>query len=204
MRVREVSLVAFLVTAFGPSVAIAQSCWGVLPLDYPQPEAYPAEFHAVVEIPAGGTVKYEIDHATGRILVDRFIVAPVAYPANYGFVTGTLEGDGDPLDVLVWTREPVAPGAILRARAVGVLRMVDAGEQDTKILAVPADDVDARYAEVETLDGIGPWERERVTSFFRAYKEIPAGAEIGLRGIGDAAEARASLTAAREACRRSD
>ncbi|HUF89314.1 MAG TPA: inorganic diphosphatase, partial [Gemmatimonadota bacterium] len=134
-------------------------------------------------------------------VVDRFVVSPVAYPANYGFVTGTLEGDGDPLDVLIWTREPVVPGAVVRARAIGILRMTDAGERDTKILAVPATDVDPRYADVGGIDDLGRWERERVVSFFELYKDLPAAGRVELGGIGDAAEALAALSEAHDRCR---
>jgi len=199
---RRAAVVALALTALSPvGRAAAQSCWSAHPLDFPQPADFPSEFHAVIEIPAGGTVKYEIDPDTGVPVVDRFVVSPVAYPANYGFVAGTLEGDGDPLDVLIWTREPVVPGAVVRARAVGLLRMTDAGERDTKILAVPAADVDPRYADVRDIDDLGRWERERVESFFETYKGLPGGGRIELAGIGDAVEANAALVEAHDRCR---
>lgn len=199
---RRAAVLTLVLAALSPAArADAQTCWSAHPLDFPQPAGFPAEFHAVVEIPAGGTVKYEIDPDTGVLVVDRFVVSPVAYPANYGFVTGTLEGDGDPLDVLIWTREPVVPGAVVRARAIGILRMTDAGERDTKILAVPATDVDPRYADVGAIDDLGRWERERVVSFFETYKDLPAAGRVELGGIGDAAEALAALAQAHDRCR---
>lgn len=200
---RRAAVVTLALVALSAAARVeAQTCWSAHPLDFPQPAGFPAEFHAVVEIPAGSTVKYEIDPDTGVPVVDRFVLSPVAYPANYGFVTGSLEGDGDPLDVLIWTREPVVPGAVVRARSIGILRMTDAGERDTKILAVPAGDVDPRYADVGDIDDLGRWERERVVSFFETYKALPDGGRIELGGIGDAAEARAALAEAHDRCRK--
>ena len=106
-----------------------------------QPANAPDEAMLLVEIPAGSFTKYESD-ADGRIHVDRFLSMPMAYPANYGSMPGTLAGDGDPLDALVITRAPLHPGVLIRFRPIGVLRMVDGGEQDEKIVGVPADDVD--------------------------------------------------------------
>lgn len=157
-------------------------------------------FDVVVEIPAGGSVKYEWDACAGRMRVDRFVQMPVAYPANYGFVAGTLGGDGDPLDALVYTREPLAPGTIVAARAIGVLRMTDAGEADEKVIAVPAVGVDPAYDSVRALEDLGPTEALRLERFFRVYKQLPEGAgPVELDGFGDAAEAEGMVQDARRA-----
>jgi len=151
---------------------------------------------AVIEIPAGSDVKYERD-AAGRIFVDRFLPLPVAYPANYGAIPGTLAGDGDELDVLVHTRRPIAPGAFIRVRPIGILRMRDVGEADDKIIAVPAPGVDPAYNHMRSIDDLPEAERTRIAAFFRLYKQAPDGrSPISLSGFGDAAEARAMLQAA--------
>ncbi len=159
-------------------------------LYFPQPDNAPAEVYALVEIPAGSTTKYELDAATGHLLVDRFQSMPVVYPANYGTLTSTLAGDDDPLDVLVYTREPVVPGALIRVRPIGVLRMLDGGEQDDKLVAVPADAVDPAYAEVRDIGDLPEIELQRLQAFFSVYKDLPAGRKrIELRGVGDRAAA---------------
>lgn len=161
-----------------------------------QPADAPAHAMLQVEIPAGSFTKYEIDEA-GRIFVDRFLSMPMAYPANYGSMPGTLAGDGDPLDALVLTRAPLHPGVYIRFRAIGVLRMVDGGEADEKIVGVPADDVDPTYAAIRTVDDLPAIERDRIEAFFRVYKDLPAGGKrVELHGWGDADEAQVLIRAA--------
>ena len=156
-----------------------------------QPAKAPEEVMLLVEIPAGSFTKYESD-AEGHIHVDRFLSMPMAYPANYGSMPGTLGGDGDPLDALVLTRAPLHPGVRIRFRPLGVLRMVDGGEADEKIIGVPADDIDPTYAGIRTIDDLPAMERDRIEAFFRVYKNLPVGSKrIELNGWGDADEARA-------------
>ena len=159
-------------------------------LYFPQPESAPAEVYALVEIPAGSTTKYELDAATGHLLVDRFQSMPVVYPANYGTLPSTLAGDNDPLDVLVYTREPVVPGALILVRPIGILKMLDGGEQDDKLVAVPADAVDPTYAGVRDIGDLAAIELQRLQAFFTVYKQLPAGRkQIELQGVGDRAAA---------------
>ncbi len=161
-----------------------------------QPADVPEAGLLQVEIPAGGFTKYERD-AEGRIVVDRFLSMPMAYPANYGAMPGTHAGDGDPLDALVLTRAPLHPGVYIRFRPIGVLRMRDAGERDEKILGVPVDEVDPTYAGIRALDDLPAMERARIEAFFRVYKDLPRGGDgIELDGWGDADEARAIIQAA--------
>lgn len=96
----------------------------------------PAEFVAVIEIPMGSSVKYELDKTTGLLKLDRILYSAVFYPANYGFIPQTYAEDDDPLDVLVLCQEPVVPLTLVRARAIGLMTMVDSGKKDHKILAV--------------------------------------------------------------------
>jgi inorganic pyrophosphatase len=142
---------------------------------FPQPQTAPAELYAVVEIPTGSIAKYELDDQTGHLILDRFQSMPVAYPGNYGIIPSSLAEDGDPLDVLVYSREPIVPGALLRVRPIGVLIMQHGGEQDDKIIAVPADDVDPTYAEVRDISDLPSIERERLRAFFLTYDQLPAG-----------------------------
>ncbi|MET0329413.1 MAG: inorganic diphosphatase [Luteimonas sp.] len=167
-----------------------------------QPDVAPVEAVLLVEIPAGSSTKYESD-AAGRIFVDRFLSMPMAYPANYGSMPGTLAGDGDPLDALVLTRTPLHPGVRIRFRPLGVLRMVDGGEHDEKIVGVPADAVDPTYAGIRSIDDLPAMERERIEAFFRVYKDLPDGGKrVELRGWGGVDEARALIRATIDAAAR--
>jgi inorganic pyrophosphatase len=105
-------------------------------------ENLPAQFMAIVEIPAGSNVKYELDKETGLLRLDRVLHSAVHYPANYGFIPQTYAEDDDPLDVLVLCQEPVAPLTLVRARAIGLMTMLDAGRRDHKVLAGKAVEVD--------------------------------------------------------------
>ncbi|HYM85166.1 MAG TPA: inorganic diphosphatase [Pseudoxanthomonas sp.] len=160
-----------------------------------QPKNAPEEALLTVEIPAGSFTKYEINEE-GLVFVDRFQSMPVAYPANYGSMPRTLAGDGDPLDALVLTREPLHPGVLIRFRPIGVLRMTDDGEGDEKIIGVPTDKIDPTYAGIRDLGDLPLIERQRIEAFFRVYKDLPAGRNpVKLDGFGDAAEARALIKA---------
>ncbi|WP_454832935.1 inorganic diphosphatase [Pseudoxanthomonas wuyuanensis] len=158
-----------------------------------QPKAAPEQVLLAVEIPAGSFTKYEINDE-GLVFVDRFQSMPVAYPANYGSMPRTLAGDGDPLDALVLTREPLHPGVLVNFRPIGVLRMLDDGEHDEKIIGVPTDKVDPTYADIRDLSDLPQIERDRIEAFFRVYKDLPKGRNpVQLDGFGDAAEAKALI-----------
>jgi inorganic pyrophosphatase len=168
----------------------------VSPFAYPQPEEQ-GEFFTVVEIPAGSFTKYEIDAETGHIIVDRYQSMPVVYPANYGSIPSSLGGDGDPLDALVYTREPIVPGAMIKVRAIGVLNMIDGGEVDDKIVAVPTSDIDPTYDKIQSISDLPDIERERLESFFRVYKQLPAGRKsVELKGFRDAKDAQEEVAQA--------
>jgi len=181
--IRALAALAFAATA---GTAFAQDY--VRPFDHPQPEDT-SEFNTVIEIPAGGITKYEIDADTGHVIVDRYMSMPVAYPTNYGSIASSLGGDGDPLDALVYTREPVVPGAVIRVRAIGILKMIDGGEVDDKIIAVPASSVDPTYDGIKSMDDLPAIERQRLEAFFRVYKQLPEGSKIVELGGYDSAEA---------------
>ena len=98
----------------------------------------PEDVNVIIEVPIGGEpIKYEMNKAAGALFVDRFLYTPMRYPGNYGFVPHTLSDDGDPIDVLVANSRPIAPGAVINVRPIGVLKMDDEGGGDEKIIAVP-------------------------------------------------------------------
>lgn len=192
-RVKLLSLIAIFITA---SAAVqAQNV-----LDFPQPENNPDEFYAVTEIPAGGSIKYETDARTGFIVADRFQSMPVAYPANYGSLTQSLGGDNDPLDVIFYTRAPIQPGTLIKLRPIGVLKMIDGGEVDDKIVAVPASKIDPTYDDIQTLGDLPKMEQERLQAFFRVYKQLPDGRKkVELNGFQDTAAAKEEIKKAYDA-----
>ncbi|XP_042455468.1 soluble inorganic pyrophosphatase-like [Zingiber officinale] len=129
----------------------------------------PVVFNVVVEISKGSKVKYELDKKTGLIMVDRVLYSSVVYPHNYGFIPRTLCEDNDPMDVLVLMQEPVIPGCFLQAKAIGLMPMIDQGEQDDKIIAVCADDPEYRH--FNDLSELSPHRLAEIKSFFEDYKK---------------------------------
>src|SRR6202008_1221932 len=110
----------------------------------------PREVNVIIEVRAGGEpIKYEMDKAAGTLVVDRFLHTAMRYPGNYGFIPHTLSDDGDPIDVLVANTRPIAPGAIVNVRPIGVLKMEDDAGGDEKIIAVPVPKLTKRYAHIE-------------------------------------------------------
>ncbi len=149
-------------------------------------EHLPQEFNAVVEIPLGSNVKYELDKASGLIKMDRILYSAVYYPANYGFIPQTLAEDDDPLDVLVLCREGVFPLTLVRARAIGLMTMIDAGKKDHKIIAVATADPEFNvYHEAAEMP---PHRLIMVRRFFQDYKQLE-GKAVEVDDIRPAAEA---------------
>ena len=191
--IRRAAAVALLSCLSWPALAGQEQAHVRHPFQAAQPKQAPEEVLLAVEIPAGSFTKYEINEE-GLLFVDRFQSMPVVYPANYGSMPRTLAGDGDPLDALVLTREPLHPGVLVRFRPIGVLRMLDKGEHDEKIVGVPVDKVDPTYARIRDLADLPEIERQRIEAFFRIYKDLPEGRNpVELSGWGDAAEARALI-----------
>jgi inorganic pyrophosphatase len=133
-------------------------------------ERLPGEFTAVVEIPMGSSVKYELDKGTGLLRLDRILYSAVYYPANYGFIPQTLAEDDDPLDVLVLCQEAVAPLTLVKARAIGLMTMVDGGKQDHKVLAVAVDDPE--YNGFREAADLPPHRLNMLRRFFQDYKML--------------------------------
>ncbi len=130
----------------------------------------PEVITAIIEVPKGSKIKYELDKASGLIKVDRVLFSSMHYPANYGFIPKTLCDDHDPLDILVLGQEPTVPLSLLRARAIGVMKMVDQGEADDKIIAVHCDDPE--FAHYRSMDQLPPHRMKEVKRFFEEYKSL--------------------------------
>ncbi len=154
---------------------------------------------ALVEVPKGSRNKYEYDERTGQIRLDRVLYSPLHYPADYGFILGTLAEDGDHLDVLIATYEPTFPGCLVPVRPVGVLDMRDEKGRDQKILAVPA--VDPRFAEVADLPHLPRHLLAEIEHFFQVYKTLEA-KDTEIHGWAGAAEAERILAEAQGRARR--
>jgi inorganic pyrophosphatase len=150
----------------------------------------PDDINVVVEIPQGSAVKYELDKETGAVVVDRFLFTPMAYPAAYGFVPGTLSDDGDPVDALVLVPAIVVPGAVIRCRPIGVLFMEDEAGTDEKIICVPHNKVHPLYEEVFAVTDLAPIVRETIKHFFETYKDLEPGKWVKVGGWGTADQAR--------------
>jgi inorganic pyrophosphatase len=151
--------------------------------------APPIDINVVVEIPQGSSVKYEVDKSTGALVVDRFLFTPMAYPAAYGFIPGTLADDGDPADALVLVPSAIVPGAVIRCRPIGVLHMTDEAGQDEKIICVPHDKVHPLYRDVQTTADLPEILRQTISHFFETYKDLEPGKWVKVTGFGTLAEA---------------
>lgn len=125
---------------------------------------------AIIEIPFRSRNKFEIDHETGRIKLDRVLYSAMGYPAEYGFLEDTLALDGDPLDILVIGTEPTYPGCIVPARVVGYLMVVDNGNEDYKLISVV--DCDPRYDEIKELEDLSTFILDEIKNFFENYKTL--------------------------------
>ncbi len=125
---------------------------------------------ALIEIPLGSRNKYELDHETGRIKLDRVLYAAMIYPAEYGILENTLAPDGDPLDILVICSDPTFPGCTVPARVLGYLSMVDGGKTDYKLISVV--DCDPRYADIHRLEDLSPFVLREISNFFSNYKVL--------------------------------
>jgi len=145
------------------------------------------EIEVVIEIPQGSRNKYEMDHAAGRIRLDRMLFTSACYPLDYGFVPDTLAEDGDPLDALVMLDEPTFPGCLVLARPVGVFWMHDEHGPDAKILTVPARD--PRYTTTRDLADVPGHLAAEIGHFFDIYKELEPGKGTDVRGWQDRAAA---------------
>ena len=159
-------------------------------------------FSALIEIPRGSRNKYEVDHETGRITLDRYLYTSMAYPADYGYIEDTLGDDGDPLDVLVLLPEPVFPGAIVKARPVALFNMIDEAGGDDKVIAVPAKD--HRWDWLQDLNDIPNNIRTEIEHFFTHYKDLEPNKFVKSTTWSDKAAAIAEYEKSKERLAKSD
>lgn len=155
----------------------------------------PHVVNAVIEVPVGSKVKYELDKSSGLLRVDRVLFSSVHYPANYGFIPRTYCLDGDPLDILVLGQGPVVPLALVRARPIAVLRMIDQGEPDDKVLAVHVDDPE--YSGYDRLEDLSEHRAKEIRRFFLDYKNLE-NKEVKVEEFLDGVTARSVITEAME------
>jgi inorganic pyrophosphatase len=134
------------------------------------------EFDVTIEIPKGQRNKYEIDHETGRIRLDRMLFTATRYPEDYGFIENTLGEDGDPLDALVILDEPTFPGCLIRCRAIGMFRMTDEKGGDDKVLCVPASD--PRWDHIQDIADLREYDLSEIQHFFEVYKDLEPGKSV--------------------------
>ena len=151
----------------------------------------PFDVNVVIEVPIGGEpIKYEMDKASGALVVDRFLYTAMRYPGNYGFIPHTLSGDGDPCDVIIANTRAIVPGAVMSCRIVGVLLMEDEAGADEKLLAVPSSWLTQRYDHVQNFSDLPDITLKQIEHFFESYKDLEPGKWVKLRGWGDADHAR--------------
>jgi inorganic pyrophosphatase len=153
------------------------------------------EVDVLIEIPKGQRNKYEMDHETGRIRLDRMLFTSTRYPADYGFIENTLADDGDPLDALVLLDEPTFPGCLIACRVIGMFRMRDEKGLDDKVLCVPASD--PRNAHLTDIGDVPTFERLEIQHFFEVYKDLEPGKSVQAEAWADRAAAEVQV----ETCR---
>ncbi|GAA1636682.1 inorganic diphosphatase [Brevibacterium sanguinis] len=160
------------------------------------------ELLATIEIPRGSRNKYEVDHETGRVKLDRYLFTSMQYPADYGFIEDTLGNDGDPLDVLVLLTEPLFPGVQVDVRPIGMFQMEDEAGGDDKVLAVPAGD--PRWDSYQDIADVNQFTLDEIEHFFTRYKDLEPGKFVkGSNWVGRA-EAEAEVNASIERFKTSD
>ncbi|MFT7133883.1 MAG: inorganic pyrophosphatase [Cyclobacteriaceae bacterium] len=151
----------------------------------------PEDINVIIEVPVGGEpIKYEMDKASGAMVVDRFLHTSMRYPGNYGFVPHTLSDDGDPVDIIIANTRAVTPGAIMNCRPIGVLMMSDEAGGDEKILAVPSTHLTKRYEKVENYSDLPEITLQQIEHFFQHYKDLETNKWVKIEGWGDAAKAK--------------
>ena len=156
------------------------------------------EIYAVIEIPQDSCpVKYEYDKKVNGLVVDRFMPGAMSYPCNYGFMPGSLSGDGDPLDVLVYTNYPIVAGAAIKVRPIGVLITEDENGTDEKVLALPTKKCDAVFSDVDSIDDLPKITLEKISNFFERYKDLEPKKWVKVRGWQGKEEALATIDVAK-------
>ncbi len=155
----------------------------------------PNIINVIIEIPKGSKNKYELDKETGLIMLDRAMHTSQDYPFDYGFMPQSHWEDGDPLDVVVLTTYPLVPGVLVKVRPVAVINMIDDGDSDAKIIAVP--EKDPRFDDIQDLKDVNKHTIKEIEHFFLTYKQIQK-KPVSIDSIGDKAEALAAVIKSQE------
>lgn len=150
----------------------------------------PESFYTVVEVPKGSRNKYEYSKTEGVIMLDRVLYSPVYYPTDYGFIPQSYYGDGDPMDVLVMMNEPTFPGCVIEVRPVAMLKLIDKGDSDDKVLAVPVND--PYFSNVHDIGDVPPHFIKEIEHFFMVYKQLE-NKKMESHGWVGAAEAKEAI-----------
>jgi len=154
----------------------------------------PNDVNVIIEIPMNAEpIKYEMDKETGAMFVDRFMSTAMHYPCNYGYIPHTLSGDGDPVDVLVLSPFPLITGVVLRCRPIGMLKMEDEAGEDTKVLAVPIDQLTSLYRAVNSPRDLPEFTIAQIAHFFQHYKELEPGKWVKVEGWVGPEEAKQAI-----------
>jgi inorganic pyrophosphatase len=156
----------------------------------------PDTVNVVIEIPSGSSIKYEMDKESGAIFVDRFLYTATHYPFNYGFIPRTQEQDGDPIDAIVLSQQPVYPMAVIRSRPIGMLLTEDEKGLDAKIIAAPSQTIDPSYANIESVDQLPDFMKRQIEHFFSQYKELEPSKFVKIIGWGNAEAAKKKIVEA--------
>lgn len=159
----------------------------------------PDKVNALIEIPYGSNMKYEIDKDSGAIIADRIMHSAMFYPANYGFVPNTLADDGDPADILILTEYPLVVGCVIKCRLIGVLIMEDESGMDEKLLAVPISKIDPAYEDVKTIEDLPKHTLAKIKNFFETYKMLEPNKWVKVKNFQGKDVAEELLTKAIEA-----
>src|SRR3989344_4666751 len=148
----------------------------------------PEVVNIFIEIPSGSSVKYELDKDSGVIFVDRFLYTEMEFPFNYGFIPGTLSGDGDPVDVLVLSSKPVVPGVVIHSKPIAMIEMEDESGIDNKVVAVPTEKINPPFGKWNDVGDIPQSTRDKIKHFFENYKKSEPGKWVKVKGWKDREE----------------
>ena len=170
-------------------------------IDKIKPGNNPDKVNALIEIPYGSNIKYEVDKESGAVVVDRILYSAMYYPANYGFVPNTLADDGDPADILVINENSFQAGSVIACRLIGVLVMEDEAGMDEKLVAVPVSKIDPTYENINSLEDLPQATLNKIKNFFETYKMLEPNKWVKVKEFKGKDEAEKILQKAIEAYR---
>lgn len=154
----------------------------------------PNDIYVIIEIPLNThSIKYEIDKKSEVLFVDRFILTPMLYPCNYGYINHTLSCDGDPLDVLVSTPYPLQSNCVIQCKPIGIFKMIDESGEDSKIIAVPHEKINPEYKNINNINDISNEIKKKITHFFQNYKDLEKDKWVKIIGFDDSNSAKKEI-----------